>query len=306
MTRVSDLGQYNQTLSNLRNTQTTIDTLSAQAGTGFKSTTYSGIASGSRQLVSLESALSRNDQYKTNNQTVQLRLQTMEQSTTSLVTLATNFKTLLTNALNNQNVSDLDLSEQTQNMLNEAARQLNAKVGDRYVFSGTKTDTPPVDLNDPDFVAPPTSYPSTPDTSYYQGDSTRLSTQAAENYTVNYGATADEPAFEKLVRSLKLASTVTTDPLDRDRLNDALDLVNSAIQDMPNITSRIGAAETALDNVTTGNDDLKVYLNQSVTDITSVNVPETMTRLTSEQTLLQASYMTISTLSQLNLASYLR
>jgi hypothetical protein len=31
-----------------------------------------------------------------------------------------------------------------------------------------------------------------------------------------------------------------------------------------------------------------------------------MTRLTQDQTLLQASYMTISTLSQLNLASYLR
>lgn len=304
MTRVSDIGQFNQTLSNLRDTQNRIDLLTTQAATGYVSTRYSGIAANSRQLVNLESHMSRIDQYKTNNQAVQLRLQTMEQSTSKLLDIATNLKTFLTNALNNQNVDDLAFNQQTGDMLAEASRQLNVKLGDRYLFGGTQIDAPPVDLAS--FTTPPTSYPSTADTSYYQGDSVRLTAQAAENYDVAYGATADEPGFENLMRALKLSSTVTTDPLDRDRLNDALDLVNQAIQDIPNITSRIASAQTALDSVTTENDDLKVYLNQSVTDITGIDVTEVMTRLTQDQTLLQASYMTISTLSQLNLASYLR
>ncbi len=304
MTRVSDIGTYGQTLSNLRNTQNRIDTLTVQAGTGYVSTRYSGVAANSRQLISLESNLSRMSQYKTNNQSVQLRLQTMEQSTTKLVEVATNLKTFLTNALNNENASDMALTETTDNMLAEASRQLNAKIGDRYLFAGTRIDTAPVDLAS--YTTPPTTTPSTADTSYYTGDSTRLTTQAAENYDVSYGATADEPGFEKLMRALKLTNTVTMDPLDRDRLNDALDLVNQAIQEIPDITSRIASAQTVLDKVTTDNDDLKVYLNQSVTDITGIDVTEVMTRLTQDQTLLEASYMTISSLSKLNLASYLR
>jgi|LNFM01.1.fsa_nt_gb flagellar hook-associated protein 3 FlgL len=304
MTRVSDIGTYGQTLSNLRNTQNRIDTLTVQASTGYVSTRYSGVAANSRQLISLESNLSRMSQYKTNNQSVQLRLQTMEQSTTKLVEVATNLKTFLTNALNNENAGDMALTETTDNMLAEASRQLNAKIGDRYLFAGTRIDTAPVDLTS--YTTPPTTTPSTADTSYYTGDSTRLTTQAAENYDVSYGATADEPGFEKLMRALKLTNTVTMDPLDRARLNDALDLVNQAIQEIPDITSRIASAQTVLDKVTTDNDDLKVYLNQSVTDITGIDVTEVMTRLTQDQTLLQASYMTISSLSKLNLASYLR
>ncbi len=304
MTRVSDIGTYSQTLTNLRDTQNRIDTLTTQAATGYVSTRYSGIAANSRQLVNLESSLSRMTQYKTNNQAVQLRLQTMEQSTTKLVEVATNLKTLLTNALNNNNAQDMALQDTTGNMLAEASRQLNAKLGDRYLFAGNSIDAPPVDLAA--YATPANSYPSAADTSYYQGDATRLTTQAAEDYTVSYGATADEPAFEQLMRSLKLANTATLDPLDRDRLNDALDLVNEAIQGIPDITSRIASAQTALDKVTTDNDDLKIYITQSVTDITSIDVTEVMTRLTQDQTLLQASYMTISSLSKLNLASYLR
>jgi flagellar hook-associated protein 3 FlgL len=304
MTRVSDIGTYSQTLSNLRDTQNRIDTLTVQAGTGFVSTRYSGVAANSRQLINLESSLSRMTQYKTNNQSVQLRLQTMEQSTTKLLDVASSLKTFLTNALNNTNAGDMALKETTDNMLAEASRQLNVKLGDRYLFSGSRIDTPPVDLAS--FGTPANTYPSAADTSYYDGDAVRMTTQAAENYDVSYGATADEPAFEKLMRALKLTNTVTTDPLDRDRLNNALDLVNQAIQEIPDVTSRIGSAQNVLDKVTTDNDDLKVYLKQSVTDITGVDVPEVMTRLTQDQTLLQASYMTISSLSQLNLASYLR
>ncbi|MFN4281228.1 MAG: flagellin [Alphaproteobacteria bacterium] len=304
MTRVSDIGTYSQTLTNLRATQNRIDLLTTQAATGYLSTRYSGVAGSSRQLVNLESSLSRMDQYKTNNQSVQLRLQTMEQSTTKLLEVATSLKTLLTNALNNQNAADMALQETTENMLAEAARQLNAKLGDRYLFAGSRIDAEPVDLAS--YATPPGAYPSAADTSYYQGDSIRLTTQAAENYDVAYGATANEPAFEQLMRALKLTNTASVNPVDRARLNEALDLVNQAIQGIPDITSRIASSQISLDKVTSDNDDLKVYVKQSIVDITAIDVTEVMTRLTQDQTLLQASYMTISTLSQLNLASYLR
>lgn len=307
MTRISDLSQYNQTASNLRDTQNRINDLMIQASTGYKTTRYSGIAAQSRQLVSLEANLSRMAQFKTNNEALLLRLGTMEQSSTKVFDIASQLKTTLTNALNSQNATELPLAQEAQDKLQEVARQLNVKVGDRYLFGGSRIDAAPVDLADPDFLAPPTSYPSAADTSYYQGDDVRLSAQAADDYVVSYGATADEPAFEKVIRALKLVATVTTTPtIDRDRLNDALRLANEAIQEIPDITSRLGTAQNAIASANEDHDDLTTYLEKAVTDITAVDIPQVMTRMTADQTLLEASYMTISTLGRLSLTNYLR
>jgi flagellar hook-associated protein 3 FlgL len=307
MTRVVNLAQHTLILSQIRDAQARMQETQIQMATGYKAQRYSGIAPDARQLVNLESSHTRMEQYQASNKVVDLRLQTMESSTAQVLDAATKLKTLLTNALNASNANDMAIGLQAQNLLNEVAKQLNVKIGDRYLFSGSKTDTPPVNLSAPGYSAPPTTYPSVADTGYYQGDGVVLSTRAADDYDLNYGVTADEPAFEKTIRALQLAATVTTSPtLDRDRLNDALGLVNDAINGLPTIRSRIGAAQNALDSANEDHADMMTYMEQSIVQITSVDVTEAASRMASDQLMLQASYMTISQLSQLSLANYLR
>ncbi len=304
-TRISSFAQYQLTQSQMAQTQQRLQDLQVQLSSGMKAQRYSGLSPDASQLINLESTLQRTDQYTSGNNTVNLRLQTMETSVSSAFDTASSLKTLLVNALNGTNAGDLALNQTAQNMMDQLQQTLNAKIGDRYLFSGTATDTPPVDFSDPSFTAPPGVYPSSADTSYYQGDSTKLSSRIADNYDLTWGVTANEPGFEELSRALHLTATASTSPTDTNRLQDALSVVNQAISDLPDIRSRIGSAQKSIDDANTQHTDVTTYLNQSISDIKAVDIPSAMTQLSSEQTLLEASYSTVSRLSQLNLASFL-
>lgn len=307
MTRIATMAQHSLILSHIREAQTRMQEAQIQMATGYTAQRYAGIAPEARHLVSLESSLARIKQYQTNNKTIDLRLQTMEGTVGQTVDAATKLKTLLVNGLHNNLAADMALGTQAQNLLNEVAKQLNIKIGDRYLFSGSKTDTPPIDLNASGYSAPPTTYPSAADTGYYQGDSVILTTRAADDYDISYGVTADDPAFEKLIRALQLTATVTTTPvLDRDRLQDGLDMVNEAINELTTVRSRIGTTQNALESATQDQFDMTAYMEQSIIQITEVDVTEAASRMSADQLMLQASYMTISQLSKLSLANYLR
>ena len=306
MTRIANLAQHNLMLSHVRQTQSRIQDMQIQAATGYKAQRYAGIAPQSGRLLNLEDERARMAQYQTNNGAINLRLQTMETSVSSVIDAATKLKTLLTNALNGSNATEMALTQEAQNLLNEVSKSLNVKIGDRHLFSGSLTNVAPVDLAAAGFTAPPTAYPSSADTGYYQGNTTILSSRAADDFDVSYGATADEAGFEKIIRALNLTATVTLTPtIDRDRLQDALDVVNQAIQELPTIRSRIAASQTALDQADEMHADMTTYLEVSITEITSVDITETISRINADQVLLQASYMTISRLGQLSLANYL-
>lgn len=307
MTRIATMAQHTMILSHIREAQTRMQETQIQMATGYTTQRYTGIAPEARQLVNLESSHARIQQYQTNNKTIDLRLQTMEGVVGQTVDAATKLKTLLINGLHNNSAADMALGTQAQNLLNEVAKQLNIKIGDRYLFSGSKTDTPPIDLNASGYTAPPTTYPSAADTGYYQGDSVTLTTRAADDYDISYGVTADDPAFEKIIRALQLTATVTTTPtLDRDRLQDGLDLVNEAINELTTVRSTIGATQNTLDSVNQDHIDMTNYMELSITQITAVDVTEAATRLSADQLMLQASYMTISQLSKLSLVNYMR
>ena len=164
-----------------------------------------------------------------------------------------------------------------------------------------------MDLNASGYSAPPTSYPSNADTGYFQGDSTRIKVRAADDFDVTYGATADEAGFEKLIRALQLAKTASTSPtIDRLRLQEALAMVNQAIADIPNIRSRIGASLNALDKADVGHRDMLLFVEETISDIENVDIPATVARMTMDQVLLQASFLTISRLQDLSLTNFLR
>jgi flagellar hook-associated protein 3 FlgL len=306
MTRVTDLSQNQLIQSYIADTQARIQSTQIQVSTGQAAQRYAGIASQSNTLVNLESTDSRAKQYVSNNTQISARLNTMDTAVSQLSDIASQLSTLLVNATNGNNASQLALSQQANGLLNQAAGLLNTKFGDSYLFSGTATDTAPVDLNAPGYGAPGSSYPSSADTSYYQGNSTKLVARAADNFDVTYGVTADQPGFEELFRSLQLAATATTSPtVDTTRLNEALSVVKQAIADIPTIRSTIGASGNAISAASDEHTTMTTYLEQNITDIKSVDVPSALTQLSSDQTVLEAAYMTTVRLSGLSLVSYM-
>ena len=303
MNRVATLSQYNSQFYFLSQTTNRIADERIQVSSGYQSQDYAGIAGEASRLVSMKADHARSEQYQTNNSSVAGQLTTMESSIAQVYDVVGQIKTLLVNALNNSTGADVNLSGQAQSMLDQVAALMNVTVDGRYLFSGSRTDTPPVDLS-----ALPSSYTvptSAGDASaYYQGDTNELSVQASDSLSVTYGVTAGELGIEELIRGLDLARKSA--PTDRATLQDALATINQAQQDIPAIRTEIGSAQSSLDRINKMHDDFTTYAEKSIGDIENVDVTQALTKIQNDSTGLQASYMTINTLSQLNLLNYLR
>jgi flagellar hook-associated protein 3 FlgL len=303
MTRVTDLAQFNTALFYLNQTRGRVSEEQSQISSGVKSLTYAGLSPDVNRLVTLETAHARVEQYVTNNTLVASRLQTMEGNVAQLYDVATGLKTLLVNALNNNNADALALAQQADTQLQQVASLLNVKLGGRYLFSGSRTDTQPVDVTQlPASYSIPTADGDA--IAYYQGDSFEFTVQADDALTVSYGVTASEGGFEKLIRAIDIVKK--SPPSDRAALQHALDVVGQALTEIPDIRTKIGAAQAILDQVNKRHSDFQLYTERTIGEIQNIDTAEVMTRLQSDSTSLQASYMAINALSQLNLLNYLR
>lgn len=302
-TRVANLAQYQRNISYILDTESRLNLAQLQLSSGQKSDNYAGIAGDVRRLVNVQDSYVGSKQYSSSNSLVDQRLQIMESSVSQIFDVLTNYKTLLVNGLNAQNSADLALPTQAQSLLDEVASLLNVQDDGRYLFAGSRTDTAPVDQS-----KLPVAYtiPSASGAAigYYQGDNVQLSVQADVNYSVQYGINADEPGFEEAIRALH--EVIIGTPNDKATMNDALGIVTQALNDVSDIRTKIGAARSALQDVNSRLDQYQLYSEKTISDLENVDVTETITRMNQDQTAIQASFMTLSRLSQLTLTNFLR
>ena len=143
---------------------------------------------------------------------------------------------------------------------------------------------------------------------FYKGDYAKLTARIDTQSTVDYGVTAGESGFEKLFRALYMARTANVQEgnIDRTSLEAALGLVNEAIEEIPDIRSRIGSDRRALEETKIRHEDFVVFTQNSISQIEDVDLAEAITRLSFEETQLEASFGLTARLAQLTLANFLR
>jgi flagellar hook-associated protein 3 FlgL len=305
VTRVATLAQHDLMLTNIKALQTRVANTMVQASGGKVSSQYWGVAPDAKRLVGLQATDASLTQYVANNNLIDQRLQTMETNTSQIMDIASQLKALLVQATSSGNAQNMGLDTTAKTLLDQVGSLLDVQSDGRYLFGGAVTNSPPVDLTA--LATPPGTYPSTADTTYYQGDNITLSAKAGPNLDISYGIKADEPGFEELIRSLKLVATAVLSPNpDIARLTDALSVVNQAIQDIPNITAKIGASRAGLTTANAAHTEAQQYVEQNITGISDVDVTEAITRLSADQTNLQASYSIIAQLSNVSLLNYLK
>jgi flagellar hook-associated protein 3 FlgL len=306
MFRVSNYALNSINLANITNLQSRIADRSIAISSGKESMRFSGIAENANRLVNLEAAHVRSEQFIKNNQTVDTRLQNMETQIGNMFSIATDLRSLLVQAINANNLDSMALQTQAQNMMEQVGGFLNVKQDGRYLFAGTMTNTRPVDLTDVGFVTPPPIYPGTANTAYYQGNSTKLTARADENLSVTYGVTADQTGFEELIRALKLtATTATTSPPDDLRLNEALRVVNLALNDLPDIRTTIGAARATLERANTALGEGMLYAEQTIGELENTDLTRAITLVTGDQSALEASFAAFAQLQSVSLLNFL-
>ena len=310
MTRVATYAQHLLTQSYIRVTQSRVDAGNTAIASGKVAQSYAELGVDSFRLLSLEDADSRSGQYIKNIDRAIGRLNIMESSVNTLVDRATYVLGQLAIAINADNADNVDLTELGDAFMVDTAAVLNVRHEGRSLFAGSRGNLAPVDLSayDPTAGWPPVT-PGVVDTGYYRGDGITATARADDNFDLDYGVTADAPGFEKMLRALAYTRWAGQNPTDPDRgvaLSAAMDLTREAIDDMARIRSEIGAKSSVLESGRLRHEQFRNYAAEAISGLEDTDLTEAITRLTSDQTLLQASYVSLSRLDSVSLVDFLR
>jgi flagellar hook-associated protein 3 FlgL len=188
-----------------------------------------------------------------------------------------------------------------QQMLEQMGSLMNTQYDGQYVFAGGKTNTAPVDLTS---FSSGTGSTTTADSGYYNGDDEIASVRVAADETVSYGVTADNSAFEEVMRVLKFVANSTT--LSSSDITSALDLASTALDDTAAVQAKLSGAASSIETASARQTDYKSYAETLSNDLTSVDVAAVTAQLSTYQTQLTASYSALGKILSLNLSSYLK
>jgi len=315
-TRIANLANSKLIQSVIAQTQARITDRQLQISTLQKSQDYAGISSETNRLVTLEASRRRVDQFMQEGAFVKLRMDTMLNSVNALKTTLSDVKGFINEVLEDGALPNgVDKDEFANVKISEVQDYLNVKVAGRYLFSGSMTETKPVEIDPADLATEPFEPAATATTTvaepsfYYQGDDTKVKARINEGLEIQYGATAAAPGFEKLIRAIRIIRSV---PLDGTGANvtpkyeHARDLVNEALEDMQSLELNIGTKVEQLHRTGQQLNDTKNFLNGAVSDLESANTFEAVAELTQDQTMLEASYNTLVRLSDLTMTKFLR
>ncbi len=306
MFRVANFAQHQLTLSYTMRTQGNVAERQIEIASGKRAQQYSTVSADSSQLVNVERAVARTTQFNRNIDQALTRLGIMESSVGIMVERATEVLAIMSSAISGENINDVPLQEFAATFLAEAESLLNTQHEDRYLFAGSQTNNPAVDLSDAAYT-PQAGLPGlfTADFDYFQGDTLQLAVRTDETFETTYGITADEPAFEEMLRALSYMDYAGAN-LDVTVLEQAYTMMKSAVDGLSDIRGRIGASSKVLEAAHSGHDDYLTYSTNLVSTLEDVDVAEATTRLAQDEVQLKASYLSLSRISDLSLLNYLR
>lgn len=300
--RVATFGISDQMIASALRTQSTMANQQIQQASGLVSADFGGLGSTTQQVLNLQVSATRSQSYIDAATLTNSKIQVMYSAVNSIADLATQFRALLTSATSASGTDAASVTESARNMLEQTASVLNTQYNGSYLFGGSETKTAPVDVSSTSY--PAATSPSSADSSYYQGNSQLASVRVSDSQTVSYGVSADNTAFEKLMRAMNLAAS--NSPLSTDTLNEALDLAVDAIDGLGLVQTRISNASTSIENASAYQTEYLSHVQTLGSDLTSVDVAAVTAKLATYQAQLTASYSAIAKVQSLNLASYLR
>ena len=299
--RVATFALSDQMIAAAMRTEAIMANEQTQESSGVKSEYFAGYGSDTQHVVNLQVSVTRAQSYIDAATLADNKTQVMYSAIGSVTDIITNLRSQLTAASTGSSVTAASVITSAQQMLTEMGSLLNTQYDDQYVFGGARTSSEPVDLTS---FATGTGSTTTVDTSYYKGDDEIASVKVADDQTVSYGITADNPAFEQVMRVLKFVANSST--LSSTDITSALDLASSALDATATVQAKLSSAASQIESAQSRQSDYQSYAQTLASDLTGVDVAAVTAQLSAYQAQLTASYSAIAKIQSLNLASYLK
>ncbi len=295
--RTGDLAQFERTTANMLSVQSRMRRDNLHIASGKSVHRYTDLAERSSVLIRAQAAVAETRTFADQNELLVNRINLMDGALSDIKDVASELQTLLVARRNPTTGDSIPLDLEAAGMRDRLVGRLNLQVDGRYVFGGSRTDTPPVQ------ASAITSDPT--DTSYYQGDHIPLQARIDVSLQSEYGVLADEEPFAKLFAALELAAEGHA-PTDETVLLQAATLAEEALAGVIARRGELGAAAARIDGIRDSQEGTLLYLEEQVSQLIDTDVPTTMARISQDQVSLEGSFAVTAQLSRLNLTDYLR
>jgi len=299
--RVATFALSDQMIAAALRTQSIMANEQIQESSGVTSEDFAGYGSSTQSVVNLQVSVTRAQTYIDAATQADSKVEVMNSAVGSVSSLITNLRTQLSAATTGSSTETASLISSVQGMLSEMGSILNTQYDGEYVFSGASTAMAPVDLTG---FSSGTGSLSTADTSYYKGDDQIASVRVADDQSVNYGVTADNSAFEQVMRVLKYIGNSTS--LSSSDISTALDMASSALDATSIVQAKLSDSASQIEDASSRQTSYKSYTSTLASDLTSVDVAAVTAQLATYQSQLEASYSAIAKIQSMSLASYLK
>ncbi len=179
--------------------------------------------------------------------------------------------------------------------------QLNSNLEGRYLFGGTRTDTPPVSADQ----FPTLKVDGVPDDGYYQGSKQDVTVRADDTTEINYNVRADDEGIQQIFAGLAMAQKGSDNNSDED-LAKAYDLVSQGLEGVISTRSIVNQNKVSIDDINTRHQSIKLYFQGVKEEIGNADLVSVSTQVAINQGILQASFQAFAKINSLKLSDFLR
>ncbi len=318
ITAPSDYGQLVRLLGHSSDVRRQLTQANQQAATGRIAETYAGLGAGARVSLDLRPQIAHQETWQANIDAASGRLEATQNALKGISSIASDLYAR-TNTLNGLSSSDAaSVAALARQGLERVAQLLNSKVGDVYIFAGQDTGTPPIPDTSPDLLAaallasdtataPFSSTLSATPPTVNVGNGERVSVGLVANR--NTLAVSPAPTtgsyLRDIMRGLATLTTVTNGPALAATAADTRTRLSGAISTIAVEAGALGDVQAGLATRKAQSLATITTLASQVSDAENVDLAAALTRVTSLQTQLQASYQIIAGMRDLTLSRYL-
>lgn len=299
--RISTYLLQQVTLRNASQVQGTLADLQIQLSSGQKAQDFASMANQSEQYLSLENKIATTQLYQDNNKLAEARLSSTSSALDQLITTGTDVKNLILLRRNQSTAGNLPFAQQLVSYYQTIANQLNITSEGRYLFSGTKTDTSPIDVSE----FPELNADGTLNTSYYKGSDKDVTTRVEDGIDLVLNVRGDAPGFRKLMEGMALAKTAAEEN-DDEGLARAYDLVDAGVKAVTDMQASVNTNKVTIAQLTERQISLKLYWTGLKEEIGNTDLVSVSTLVAINQGILQASFSAFAKINNLKLSDFLR
>ncbi len=308
--RVATNQQAQYLLSQINQANSALDKTQEQIASGKVATTYAGFGDQAQVLQATIAANARNSAYQTATSLATTQTDLQDTQLTSLSDLASQLQKAVSDAVANNDGTSL--MGQVSSIFDNAVSILNSKdANGDYIYSGGKTDTPPVSVTSLSQLA---ALPSVSQ-AFTNGD-VKKSVQVADGETVSYGVTASDVGTG-LMQALKdiasfdaggtgnFSGTANLTSAQNSFLTGEISSVTTVSGGINSASAANGYVYNRLQDAQTQQSSMGTLYSGFISNIQDTNMAQAATQLSLNQTALQAALQVTAGLNNLSLLNYL-